>query len=144
MRPHAGRRHRTRRRQTCRQVFSIFVTNLATRVGQATTVTLPATVLTTTATVNGETAPLFYVDPNQINAQMPEDIKPGLATVVVKNGTSTSNAMAVLVPAVGTPGIAVYGNNRAVVINQDGTVNSPSNAAKAGDVLVAYFTGGGR
>ena len=124
-------------------VFSIFGTNLATRVGQATTVPLPATVLTTTVTVNGETAPLFYVDPNQINAQMPEDIKPGLATVVVKNGTSTSNAVAVMVPGVGTPGIVVYGNNRAVVINQDGTVNSPSSAAKVGDILVAYFTGGG-
>jgi uncharacterized protein (TIGR03437 family) len=124
-------------------VFSIFGTNLATRVGQASNVPLPTTVLTTTVTVNGETAPLFYVDPNQINAQMPEDIKPGLATVVVKNGTSTSNAVAVMVPAVGTPGIVVYGDNRAVVTNQDGTVNSASNAAKVGDVLVAYFTGGG-
>ena len=61
---------------------------------------------------------------------MPEDIKPGLATVVVKNGTSTSNAVAIMVPAVGTPGIVVYGDNRAVVINQDGTVNSPTNGAK--------------
>lgn len=124
-------------------VFSIFGFNLATRVGQATTVPLPTTVLTTSVTVNGEAAPLFYADPNQINAQMPEDIKPGLATVVVKNGTSTSNAVAIMVPAVGTPGIVVYGDNRAVVINQDGTVNSPSNGAKVGDVLVAYFTGGG-
>jgi uncharacterized protein (TIGR03437 family) len=124
-------------------VLSIFGSNLATRVGQATSVPLPTTVLTTTVTVNGELAPLFYVDPNQINAQMPEDIKPGVATVVVKNGSSTSNAVAVMVPAAGTPGIVVYGDDRAVVINQDGTVNSPSAPAKVGDVLVAYFTGGG-
>jgi len=124
-------------------VFSLFGSNLATRVGQATSTPLPTTVLTTTVTVNGELAPLFYVDPNQINAQMPEDIKPGLATVVVKNGSGTSNAVAIMVPATGTPGIVVYGDNRAVVINQDGTVNSPSAPAKVGDVLVAYFTGGG-
>jgi uncharacterized protein (TIGR03437 family) len=124
-------------------VFSIFGSNLATRVGQPTSTPLPTTVLTTTVTVNGELAPLFYVDPNQINAQMPEDIKPGVATVIVKNGASTSNAVAVMVPAAGTPGIVVYGDNRAVVVNQDGNVNSPSTPAKVGDVLVAYFTGGG-
>jgi uncharacterized protein (TIGR03437 family) len=124
-------------------VFSIFGSNLATKVGQPTVVPLPTTVLNTTVTVNGELAPLFYVDPNQINAQMPEDVKPGVATVVVKNGSATSNAVAVMVPATGTPGIIFYGNNRAVVINQDGNVNTTSAPAKVGDVLVAYFTGGG-
>jgi uncharacterized protein (TIGR03437 family) len=124
-------------------VFSIFGANLATKVGEPTTVPLPTTLLTTTVTVNGELAPLFYVDPGQINAQMPEDIKPGAATVVVKNGSSTSNAAAVIIPATGTPGIVVYGNNRAVVVNQDQSVNSPTSPAKVGDTLVAYFTGGG-
>ena len=37
----------------------------------------------------------------------------------------------------------MYGNNRAVVVNQNGSVNSPSAPAKVGDTLVAYFTGGG-
>lgn len=124
-------------------VFSIFGSNLATKVGQPTSVPLPTTLLTTTVTVNGELAPLFYVDPNQINAQMPEDIKVGVATVVVKNGSSTSNAVAVMIPAAATPGIVVYGNNRAVVVNQNGSVNSPTSPAKVGDTLVAYFTGGG-
>jgi len=124
-------------------VFSIFGVNLATQVGQATLVPLPATLLTTTVTINGELAPLFYVSGSQINAQMPEDIEPGVATVIVKNGSSSSNAVAVTIPATGTPGIVVYGNNRAVVVNQDGSVNSPTSPAKVGDILVAYFTGGG-
>jgi uncharacterized protein (TIGR03437 family) len=124
-------------------VFSIFGVNLATGVGQPSSVPLPTTLLTTTVTVNGEPAPLFYVSQSQINAQMPEDTKPGVATVIVKNGASTSNAVAVIIPATGTPGIVVYGNNRAVVVNQNGSVNSSSSPAKVGDVLVAYFTGGG-
>ena len=124
-------------------VFSIFGSNLATKVGEPTNVPLPTTLLTTTVTVNGEMTPLFYVDPNQINAQMPEDIKPGVATVIVNNGSSKSNAAAVVIPATGTPGIVVYGNNRAVVVNQDNSVNSPTSPAKVGDTLVAYFTGGG-
>jgi uncharacterized protein (TIGR03437 family) len=124
-------------------VFSIFGANLATGTSQPTSVPLPTTLLTTTVTVNNEAAPLFYVAAGQINAQMPEDIEPGVATVIVKNGASTSNAAAVIIPATGTPGIVVYGNNRAVVVNQDGSVNSPTSPAKVGDTLVAYFTGGG-
>lgn len=124
-------------------VFSIFGSNLATGSGLPTATPLPTTLLTTSVTVNGEAAPLFYVSSSQINAQMPEDIQPGVATVVVKNGTATSNSAAVIVPATGTPGIIVYGDNRAVVVNQDGSVNSPTSPAKVGDTLVAYFIGGG-
>jgi uncharacterized protein (TIGR03437 family) len=125
-------------------VFSIFGAGLATKEWQATTVPLPTTALNTTVTVNGEAVPLFYADAGQINAQMPEDIKPGVAAVIVKNGSATSNAVAVVVPAVGTPGISTWGNNRAVVVNQDGSLNVPGTSpAKVGDTVVVYFTGGG-
>ena len=87
---------------------------------------------------------MFYVDPGQIDAQMPWDIPGGAAaTVIVKNGTDTSNAVAVYVSATGTPGLSVYCNNRAVVVNEDGSTNSPTAAAAVGDEVVAYFTGGG-
>jgi uncharacterized protein (TIGR03437 family) len=124
-------------------VFSIFGTALATKVWQATSVPLPTTALSTTVTVNGVAVPLFYADPNQINTQMPQEIKPGVATVIVKNGNATSNAVAVAVPATATPGISMWGNNRAVVVNQNGSLNSPSTPAAVGDTVVAYFTGGG-
>jgi uncharacterized protein (TIGR03437 family) len=124
-------------------VFTIFGSSLATKEAQATSTPLPTALLTTSVTVNGEPAPLFYADPGQINAQMPEDIKPGVATVIVKDGSSTSNAVAVMVPSVGTPGISMYGNNMAVVVNSDGGVNGPSSEAKVGDTVVVYFTGGG-
>jgi uncharacterized protein (TIGR03437 family) len=125
-------------------VFSIFGTGLATKEWEDTAVPLSTTALTTTVTVNGELAPLFYAAPTQINAQMPEDIKPGVATVIVKNGSATSNAVAVTIPATGTPGISMWGNDRAVVVNQDGTLNVPTTSpAKVGDTVVVYFTGGG-
>ncbi len=125
-------------------VFVLFGGNLATRPAGAVTTILPTTLLSTTVTVNGEFAPLFYVDSGQIDAQMPWDIPGGtVATVIVKNGSSTSNAAAVTVPATGTPGISVYPSNRAVVVNQDNSVNSPSAGASVGDEVVAYFTGGG-
>jgi len=130
-------------------VFELYGVGLATGETQASTVPLQTTLRTTTVTVyssaapNGELAPLYYVDTGQIDAQMPWDVPAGtVATVIVKNGTATSNAAAVYVPAAG-PGISVYSNNRAVVVNKDGSVNSATDAAAVGDEVVAYFTGGG-
>lgn len=125
-------------------VFALFGQNLATKPAGAVTSILPAKLLNTTVTVNGELAPLFYVDPLQIDAQMPWDI-PGntVASVIVTNGTSISNAAAVYVPATGTPGISVYSTDRAVAMNANGSLNSGSNAAGVGEEVVVYFTGGG-
>src|SRR5579871_633079 len=125
-------------------VFVLFGDGLAAKAISATNTPLPTTLGTTSVTVNGEPAPLFYVDPGQIDAQMPWDIPGGtLATVIVKNGSTASNATAVYVPATGTPGISFYSTNRAVVANQDNSINSPTAAAAVGDQVVAYFTGGG-
>jgi uncharacterized protein (TIGR03437 family) len=127
-------------------VFALFGTGLATanKTAQASNVPLPTTLLTTSVKVNGELAPLYYVDSGDIDAQMPLDIPPGtVASVVVSFGSATSNAAAVFVPAGASPGISFYGNNRAVVVNVDGNVNSSTDTAKVGDEVVAYFTGGG-
>jgi uncharacterized protein (TIGR03437 family) len=125
-------------------VFALFGTGLATNAASAPDVPLPTTLLSTTVTVNGELAPLFYVNSGQIDAQIPWDIPGGtVASVVVTNENVPSNAAAIYVPATGTPGISVYNTDRAVVVNVDGSVNSATNPAKVGDEVIAYFTGGG-
>ena len=124
-------------------IFAIFGKGLGPDPAQyGSTLPLPSTLGPTQVTVNGEATPMFYAGPGQINAQMPVDIKPGLATVVVTNGKSTSNAVAVNVPVVG-PGIFTYGDNHAVVINAPGSTNSQAAPAHVGDTVVVYFTGGG-
>jgi uncharacterized protein (TIGR03437 family) len=125
-------------------IFAIYGSGLATASAQPAKLPLPTTLLTTSVTVNSEAAPLFYVGDGQINAQMPWDIQPGVVSVVVKNGSFTSNTVAVTVPATAVPGIAVqYPTNQAVVVNQDFSENTPASPAHVGDTVVAYFTGGG-
>lgn len=125
-------------------VFALFGLNLANKEGSAMSVPLPDTIQGASVTVNGEPAPLFYADTMQIDAQMPWDIQGNtVATVIVKNGTTPSNAAAVYVPAAATPGISFYSTNRAVVVNLDGNLNSPTDTASVGDEEVMYFTGGG-
>ena len=52
-------------------IFALYGSGLATGSAQPSKLPLPTTLLTTSVTVNGEAAPLFYVGPGQINAQMP-------------------------------------------------------------------------
>jgi len=125
-------------------IFSIFGRDLGPNPGAyGSEIPLPTNVGGTSVTVNGEDAPIFYAGARQINAQMPLDVKPGLATVKVTNGTTPSNSAAVYVPSA-APGIFTYGpNNHAVVINPHGATNSDAIPAHVGDEVVAYFTGGG-
>jgi uncharacterized protein (TIGR03437 family) len=124
-------------------IFSIFGENLGNATPlNAGVVPLPTTLGSTRVTINGNAAPLFFSGQGQINAQMPLDIAPGLAELVVTNGNVASNAVAVLIPQA-APGIFLYGNNRGVVINPNGSTNSETKPAHVGDTVVAYFTGGG-
>ena len=125
-------------------LLSIYGFNLATSVAQPTTLPLPTTTANVTVTVNNEAIPLVYVSGTQINAQMPLDVQPGVATVVVKNGSTLSNAVAVPIPSNAVPGVFVYGNNHAVAQNLPSyAVNSPTAPAAVGDFVTVYFTGGG-
>lgn len=125
-------------------LFSIYGSGLSTGTAQPTSTTYPTTLGGAMVTVNGELAPLSYASPTQINAEMPLDITGGVATVVVKVGTTTSNAVAATVPATANPGIFVSGANRAIAQNYPSyTTNSPTSPAPAGSVIIVYFTGGG-
>jgi uncharacterized protein (TIGR03437 family) len=62
----------------------------------------------------------------------------------VKNGTTVSNAVAITVPSTANPGVFIYGTNHASAQNFPSyDLNSATTPAKAGTVIVVYFTGGG-
>jgi uncharacterized protein (TIGR03437 family) len=85
----------------------------------------------------------LYVSPSQINFQVPYDTPPGSSKLVVAaSGTDGSVSTNVTVTAA-APGIFVYGENWAVIQNQDYSVNGPSNPAKAGTYVTLYGTGVG-
>src|SRR6202043_1759065 len=70
---------------------SIFGLSLATGTASAqldSTGKLPTTLAGATVLVNGESAPLIYVSPSQINFVVPDDAPLGTDTVVVQSGSS--------------------------------------------------------
>src|SRR5262249_21049598 len=64
-------------------IAAAFGTQLATGVQAAVSQPLPTTLLTTTVTVNGTLASLFFVSPNQVNYLIPPNAADGDAQVVI-------------------------------------------------------------
>ncbi|NUM99936.1 MAG: hypothetical protein HUU41_02380 [Bryobacteraceae bacterium] len=76
-------------------LFSVFGSDLAPATEAAPAVPLPSTLAGVSVTVNGLKAPLVYVSPVQINAQLPYEIEPGTAIVAVTvNGAAGAPAPA--------------------------------------------------
>lgn len=92
-------------------------------------------------------APLLYTSATQVNAVVPYEIggQSEVAIHVEYQGVSSSNTM--LTVAEAAPGIftlAATGSGPAAILNQDYTVNGPSNPARKGAYVSIYFTGGGQ
>ncbi|MDQ6676094.1 MAG: SBBP repeat-containing protein [Acidobacteriota bacterium] len=120
-------------------VISIFGTNFIASAVGAPSVPLPTNLGGVSVLVNGVPVPLFYVGPTQINAQVPSGTVPGSATLQVNapNGTTSQ----VTFPVGLTAPYLVAAGGRAVITDAAGGLITPSNPAKVGSIVVAYFTG---
>jgi uncharacterized protein (TIGR03437 family) len=113
------------------EIFSIF--------GES----LPQSPASTQVLVNGEPAPVFFANGSQINAQIPYDVPTDRpVSLSLSNAGTSSNAVLLNIRQAG-PGIFTYSGNRAVVLNQDYSLNSPINPARVGDAVMTYLTGPG-
>ena len=76
-------------------IVTIFGKNLSLETATATTLPLPNQLGNTTVLMNGFAAPLFYVSPTQINAQVPRAIfvDIGIVRITVNNGKETSRVV---------------------------------------------------
>ena len=93
-------------------------------------------------TVNGKAAPILYVTPDQVNFQVPWETTGSTASVIVTvNGRGSPAVSVPLLTA--APGLFTSSSGQAAVQNSDSSSNSPTNPAKAGSNITAYFTGCG-
>jgi uncharacterized protein (TIGR03437 family) len=116
---------------------SLFGAGLSAQTAQA-GLPLPATLGDTQVFVNDAPAPLLYVSPGQINYQAPWSLQPGaVARVeVVRASAGQTLAGGTLFGAPAAAGI--FG-----VLNQDGSINAPSNPAARGSLVQIFATGQG-
>jgi uncharacterized protein (TIGR03437 family) len=119
-----------------------------TTTESAASVPLPKTLNGVQVLVNNTPSPLFFGAPNQINFQIPSNAPTtGTADVqVVEAATNRVLGDTTVVMDQFAPGMFTQnasGSGDGVIANQDATLNTPSNPAKAGSVVTLYLTGQG-
>ena len=121
-------------------LFTIFGTTMATSTTEAGSLPLPVRMGGAEVLVNNVAAPLLYVSPTQINGQIPADAVTGAGGMAVRTGFGQSVPVPLhLLPA--APELFLLDGEQALVLNQDGTVNSEANPAAAGSFVSVYLTG---
>jgi uncharacterized protein (TIGR03437 family) len=95
---------------------------------------------------DGQPAPVIYVQSRQINALAPFELVPGsMTTITVEYGGATFGPVTVPV-SFGDPGLFRLQpgvSAQAFAVNEDGTINGPSNPASPGSVIALWDTGFG-
>jgi uncharacterized protein (TIGR03437 family) len=94
--------------------------------------------------IGGTVIQPISISATEITAVVPSEL-PNAVEVQVQSGGATSNAVTVPV-AVTSPGLFSAdrsGVGQGYILNQDGTLNSPSNPAAPGDRFTLYVTGVG-
>jgi len=120
-------------------VISIFGTDFIASAAGATNVPLPNNLGGVSVLINGMPAPLYYVGPGQVNAQVPYGVGSGTANLQVNapNGTSSTVQFQV---AQAVPYLTVS-NGRAIAVDANNKLITPQNPARVGSTVVVYFTG---
>jgi len=115
--------------------ISIFAPSMkfAGKPEQAASLPLPPAIQGLTVTVNNIPAPLYYVSPNQVNAQIPYEVPPGPATLTVQNGEGQVATEQIYLNTV-APGI---------FLGSDGTHLAPDVSVRAGGYASLFLTGQG-
>jgi uncharacterized protein (TIGR03437 family) len=92
-------------------------------------------------------APILYASSTQVNAIVPYEIAGQSQVAMRVMYQANASAALMLSVAAAAPGIftaSKTGSGPAAVLNQDESLNGPSNPAPAGSYVSIYFTGGGQ
>jgi uncharacterized protein (TIGR03437 family) len=124
-------------------IFSLFGSNLAEGKNLASQIPLPRTLGNLKATMGGYEAPLFYADSGQVNAQVPFELTPGVATLVVtgKDSAGAPGSVTIVSAQPGVFTVSQSGTGQGVVLDGLNNLVDSSHAVKAGEVVVIYATG---
>jgi len=119
----------------------IYGTSLAGST-EGTFVPLPPTFKGSNVLIGPYDAPLFFVSPGQLNAQVPSELIPGRTYPIIAsaNGAITLPDQLDIVGV--QPGMAAFSDNTLIVQHgADYALVTPANPAKRGEFLVMYLVG---
>jgi uncharacterized protein (TIGR03437 family) len=122
-------------------ILSIFGTSLAPATASASSIPLPTMLAGLTVTINGYTAPLYYVSPTQLNLQIPYEVTPAAAvTLHISNngeGAFDSFPVSAAAPAIFTTN--AEGSGQGAILNLAYELVDASNPATAGSTYLQIY-----
>jgi uncharacterized protein (TIGR03437 family) len=113
-------------------LLSVYGTAMGNFAQSAGTIPLPQYLAGFEATVNGVSAPLYYVSPTQVNLQIPYETPTGDNTLTVGNPYVNVNYTLTIIPA--APGI----------FTSNGFTAAPFSSAARGQTTTLFITGEGQ
>jgi uncharacterized protein (TIGR03437 family) len=122
-------------------IVQIYGSGLTGQIGSPAVLPLPTQVNNTSVLIGGVEAPLFYVSPTQIDAQIPFELTAGnqYQVIVNANGALTTPQPIQLTQAV--PAILQFTSGAVVAQHQDGTLVSSTAPAAPGEYISFYMSG---
>ena len=131
------------------EIISIFGTGLgpetpARGVVGPETGRLPVALESVSVLLGGEPSPLLYVGETQINAQVPYEIAGRSSVQLAVSYGSIDSPRATLAVSPARPALfLIPGSRSAIVLNEDGRLNSASQPARLGESVTLFGTGQG-
>jgi uncharacterized protein (TIGR03118 family) len=123
---------------------ALFGANLSTVVQTAITTPIPTSLGdTTSVSIGGFNAPLFFASNKQINLQVPFEVGAGTANIIVTRGGQVSATQAVTI-APASPGIFTTGQagtGQGAIVNTNFVLVNASAPATALDIVQVFCTG---
>lgn len=121
-------------------IVTLFGARLARTEAQATQFPLERELAGASVRIGRYIAPLYYVGPGQINAQVPYEVVPGesVAVLIIAGGLLTLPQNYLVAPA--QPGIFKAGNV-AAILDSSFRLITPDNPARIGDTLQIFSAG---
>jgi uncharacterized protein (TIGR03437 family) len=124
-------------------IVAIYGKNLSSTTAQAQAVPLPRQLGGTTVLIGGIEAPLFFVSPGQINAQVPMELASDeVVNVVIKTGQRVTTPKTLRLAKL-SPGIVAFADGRAIAQHPDYSLVSASAPVKPGGYFILYLIGMG-
>jgi len=125
-------------------IVAIYGSNMATVPAQPTTTPLPVRLNGTTILMGGIPAPLFYVSPTQVNAQIPFELDPSKEYQIVVNANGALSAPLPLHLSAANPGLDAFPDGTIVALHSaTGALVTADNPARSGEYIIMFLLGMG-
>jgi uncharacterized protein (TIGR03437 family) len=122
-------------------LMTIFGRNLSNTTALS-SAPLPTVMGGTCVTINNQAAPITYVSPGQINAQIPVGLAAGRYPLVIRSiANNVASASSTLTVSKYAPAVLIGGGGQPAIFHADGSFVTKDNPANRDEELLIYATG---